>query len=183
MNSQDNNHSADTIDDLFRDLITKPKKTKTTRVPFKFLDPYTLEDRELFFGRESEIQEIYSKFYTSPLLLVYGESGSGKTSLIQCGLQAEIPREDALFITTRMATGTPQAVLKKAINQQLNSPLENSPVDEMLDTLYQQKSKPIVLVLDQFEEFFLFHSRSHRQAFAKQLAQWLQNKSYLRMRR
>ena len=181
MSQQNKAFENDSIDDLFRGISQTSSALSKNRSPFKFLDPYGLEDRELFFGRDLEISELYRKFYISPLLLVYGESGSGKTSLIQCGLQTEIPREDALFITARMAIGKPQAVLEKAINKQLKSPISSTKLDDMLDALYQQKSKPIVLVLDQFEEFFLFHSKHVRKAFSKQIAQWLQEKSYLRI--
>ena len=55
---------------------------QTTHSPFKFLDSYTKEDREIFFGREKEIDEIYSRVFQSKLLLVYGASGTGKTSTI-----------------------------------------------------------------------------------------------------
>ena len=33
--------------------------------PFKFLDAYTLEDREIFFGRTLEITELIRKVFAS----------------------------------------------------------------------------------------------------------------------
>ncbi len=174
-------HDDDSIHDLFRGLSLDANAPPEARTPFKFLDAYGLEDRDLFFGRDLEIRELYSKFYTHPLLLIYGESGSGKTSLIQCGLQAEIPQEEALFVFVRMATGTPQAVIEKALNKQINQSSQTEELDELLDAVYRQKHKSVMLVLDQFEEFFIFQPPVVRQHFAKQLAQWLQQKSYLRV--
>lgn len=58
--------------------------------PFKFLDSYTREDREIFFGREQEINELYRHVFESKILLVYGISGTGKSSLIYCGLANKI---------------------------------------------------------------------------------------------
>lgn len=57
--------------------------------PFKFLDAYTKEDTEIFFGREKEVEELYQKIFNGRILVVYGSSGTGKTSLIQCGLAAK----------------------------------------------------------------------------------------------
>ncbi len=54
--------------------------------PFKFLDPYTPKDKRVFFGRDREIEELYQKLMMTSLLLVYGLSGAGKTSLVRCGL-------------------------------------------------------------------------------------------------
>lgn len=54
--------------------------------PFKFLDSYTQADKDIFFGREEEIEQLYEMLFQSDLLLIYGASGTGKTSLIQCGL-------------------------------------------------------------------------------------------------
>ena len=54
--------------------------------PFKFLDAYDSQDKEIFFGREEEIEQLYKLIFQTNLMLVYGQSGTGKTSLIQCGL-------------------------------------------------------------------------------------------------
>ena len=54
--------------------------------PFKFLDSYTKEDNDIFFGREKEVEDIYTKIFQSKILLVHGASGTGKSSLISCGL-------------------------------------------------------------------------------------------------
>jgi len=55
------------------------------QAPFKFLDSYTKADKDIFFGREKETEEIFSRLFYSKMLLIYGPSGSGKTSLLQCG--------------------------------------------------------------------------------------------------
>ena len=54
--------------------------------PFKFLESYSIKDRDVFFGRDKEIDTLYSLVYKTPLTLLYGLSGTGKTSIIQCGL-------------------------------------------------------------------------------------------------
>ena len=49
--------------------------------PFKFLDSYTKDDRDIFFGRDREIEELYQKVFESKLLLVYGVSGTGNRTI------------------------------------------------------------------------------------------------------
>lgn len=69
--------------------------------PFKFLDQYNKEDREIFFGREREIDELYRRLFESKILLVYGESGTGKSSLVSCGLMSKFRESDCLPIYIR----------------------------------------------------------------------------------
>jgi len=54
--------------------------------PFKFLDPYGKDDINFFFGRDEEIEKLYQSVNKNRIVLVYGLSGTGKTSLVQCGL-------------------------------------------------------------------------------------------------
>ena len=56
------------------------------KYPFKFLDSYNQKDKDIFFGRDEEIEALYEMVFQTPILLIYGASGTGKTSLIQCGL-------------------------------------------------------------------------------------------------
>ena len=69
--------------------------------PFKFLDSYVKEDKDIFFGRDNEIDEIYTKVFQSNLLLIYGASGTGKSSLINCGLANKFVDADWLPINIR----------------------------------------------------------------------------------
>ena len=82
----------------------------TPREPFKFLDAYTKEDADIFFGREAEIEELYTRVFYSDLLLVYGHSGTGKTSLIQCGLANRFEDSDWLPISIRYGEGILQSL-------------------------------------------------------------------------
>jgi AAA+ ATPase superfamily predicted ATPase len=69
--------------------------------PFKFLDSYTKDDREIFFGRDREIEELYHRVFESKIMLVYGVSGTGKSSLIHCGLANKFQNTDWLPIVIR----------------------------------------------------------------------------------
>lgn len=54
--------------------------------PFPGLRPFTIEDSHLFFGRESQVDEVLLKLYQHRSVTIMGYSGSGKSSLMYCGL-------------------------------------------------------------------------------------------------
>jgi tetratricopeptide (TPR) repeat protein len=64
------------------------------RCPYKGLLPFTEEDQEFFAGRAKEIDLVISNLYASPLTILYGESGVGKTSLIVAGVLPELEKEE-----------------------------------------------------------------------------------------
>ena len=82
------------------------------KYPFKFLDAYNQNDTEIFFGRDEEIKVLYEMVFQNSILLVYGASGTGKTSLIQCGLAGKFKSYDWLALTVRRGSDM-NASLKK----------------------------------------------------------------------
>ena len=64
------------------------------RCPYKGLLPFAEEDQEFFAGRAKEIDLVISNLYASPLTILYGESGVGKTSLIIAGVLPELEKEE-----------------------------------------------------------------------------------------
>ena len=60
--------------------------------PFPGLRPFRPDESDLFFGRESESEEVLRKLLTSRFITVTGASGSGKSSLIYCGVLPELKK-------------------------------------------------------------------------------------------
>src|SRR5690606_38902693 len=54
--------------------------------PFPGLRPFTIDECHLFFGREGQADEILVKLSEHRFVTVMGYSGSGKSSLMYCGL-------------------------------------------------------------------------------------------------
>jgi len=54
--------------------------------PFPGLRPFNQNEQHLFFGRESQVDAMVDKLADNRLLAVVGASGSGKSSLVNCGL-------------------------------------------------------------------------------------------------
>ena len=123
--------------------------------PFKFLDAYELKDRDAFFGRETEINDLYQLVTQNRLTFVYGPSGIGKTSLVQCGLASRFDRVDWLPIFVRRGDDI-NASLRREIGKALglDSPYDGD-LTEAIDTLYKNYLRPVYLIFDQFEELFI----------------------------
>ena len=47
---------------------------------------FSTEQKALFFGRETPIKELYQLVRLEQLIVLYGKSGLGKTSLINAGI-------------------------------------------------------------------------------------------------
>jgi ABC-type transporter Mla maintaining outer membrane lipid asymmetry ATPase subunit MlaF len=54
--------------------------------PFPGLRPFKSDEAYLFFGRETQTDELLRRLRVNRFLSVIGSSGSGKSSLVRCGL-------------------------------------------------------------------------------------------------
>jgi hypothetical protein len=57
-----------------------------TRNPYPGPRPFTSEKYHIFAGRDHEISELSSLIISHPAVLLYAQSGAGKTSLLHAGL-------------------------------------------------------------------------------------------------
>jgi WD40 repeat protein len=134
--------------------------------PYKGLQPYTEADRAFFFGRERDAAIIISNLYAAPLTILYGASGVGKSSVLLAGVVPELretPRiaivvfrswQDAGFVSNL------KTEVLRAITQSANKEVKldcGLPLDEFLFNAAQALRGPIFIILDQFEEYFLYH--------------------------
>lgn len=129
--------------------------------PFKFLNYYEEADAGRFAGREREIVEISDAIAHAPTLIVYGKSGLGKTSLFLAGVFPELIQRNCLPVHVRTLQN-PMVDVLRAVTAMLGpSPAPATAptsglVPQLLEALRQLSAeRPVVLVLDQFEEFFI----------------------------
>lgn len=66
--------------------------------PFKMLDSFTESDRGAFFGREEDGRQLVRATINFHATLLLGESGVGKTSLIDVALMRPLLARDDLFV-------------------------------------------------------------------------------------
>ena len=68
------------------ELLTPAQKLQGKN-PFPGLRSFTVDESHLFFGRENQVDEVISKLVKNKVVTVLGISGSGKSSLIHCGVK------------------------------------------------------------------------------------------------
>ena len=147
--------------------------TTAPLTPFKGLTPFddTEQDALLFFGREREREIVVANLMASRLTVLYGPSGVGKTSLLRAGVAYGL-REvtDAAVVVFSSWPGDPGIHLREAIAQAIGIPAGES----LMETLEQGSHAvggDIYVILDQFEEYFLYHERAHEGSFAEEFAE------------
>lgn len=158
--------------DVYTARYSPPKKTITHKSPYKFLDYFHPEDRDLFFGRSADIRALQQKFHNTRLLVLHGESGTGKTSLIRAGLIPRLPPESYVTVYVRTLRD-PLAAIKTEIIRQLGRDARHAtlPLSEFLKKETELLSKTIIMVLDQFEELFVRFPKEIRESFAEELGE------------
>ena len=64
----------------------------TLENPFPGLRPFREDEEHLFFGREKQVDRMVDKLAATRFLAVIGTSGTGKSSLVNCGLKPALHR-------------------------------------------------------------------------------------------
>jgi uncharacterized RDD family membrane protein YckC/energy-coupling factor transporter ATP-binding protein EcfA2 len=73
-------------------IITEDPRRQRLANPFPGLRPFREDEEQLFFGRERQVDTLIDKLSHTRFLAVVGTSGSGKSSLVNCGLQPGLHR-------------------------------------------------------------------------------------------
>lgn len=114
---------------------------KSLKVPFKYLNSFEENDKELFFGRESDAAEFIRKLDNNhSFLLLFGKSGVGKTSFINASIINKLNQE---FFFTK--------ILRPGIN---NITFIENEIKEFLNKK-EVKAGNSIIIFDQFEEIFI----------------------------
>lgn len=165
------------------------------KYPFKFLDAYSREDQDIFFGRDEEIEALYQMVYQTDLILIYGASGTGKTSLIQCGLAGKFQPYEWLGVEIRRGENINESLEKKIsefdnvkkkaptgktlswLNRSNAEPASQEtaipPIIRELKNLYLQHFKPVFLIFDQFEELYILGTKQEQRRFVETVGEIL----------
>ena len=113
---------------------------------------------------------LYKMVFQTKLLLVYGQSGTGKTSLIQCGLANKFKRTDWFELFVRRKHNLNDA-LRQQIKASAKTPISDDlTLPEMVESLFLDFYRPVYLIFDQFEELFILGTPEEQQQFIDDLA-------------
>ncbi len=107
--------------------------------PFKFLDPFNKNDRGFFFGRDKEVIQLYDFVNKNRVVLVYGQSGTGKTSIIQCGLANEFETSDWNPFMIRREDDLNKSLLK-ILKNEIHVQIEEEEIENLVELLFAESS-------------------------------------------
>ena len=148
--------------------------------PFKFLDSYGKEDAATFFGREQETDELYARCTHAQTLVIYGRSGTGKTSLVQCGLRSRFDESDWLPIVIRRGSDL-NANLLGELRAAALTPSKSTDALELVHNVYLDHFVPVHLIFDQFEEIFIFGDEEEQQTFITTARTLIEQEQHVRL--
>jgi hypothetical protein len=167
--------------------------------PFVGPRPFEKEDSDRFFGRTRETEELLSLIIAHRAVLVYAQSGAGKSSLLRAGVIKRLEEQQYQVLRSARVHGLlpndvpPESVQNIFVYHAVQYWAATSPSGESVKnhaktTLSQflqplvaapaageESSPPLIVILDQFEEFFTTnqHRWQERRPFFDQLAQAL----------
>jgi hypothetical protein len=154
--------------------------------PFVGLEPYEEDDAPYFFGRERDRRLITANLKGAPLTVLYGASGVGKSSALQAGVihdlrlrveanaapderaRAEAAGAPVPFAVTyfngwrdewpleRVMERIRAAVAEATGDDEIPRWEPGSPATKAI-ARWNQRVGALLVVLDQFEEYFLYH--------------------------
>ena len=132
-------------------------------VPYVGLRPFERKDRRLFFGRDRDAHFLTNKVLTSPLTLLYAQSGVGKTSLLRALVIPQLA-EDGAFVVYFDGWGAERPhedliakLIELARDLGSSEPIDTPTLPDIVRLIAKVADRSVVLVLDQFEEFLVKH--------------------------
>jgi hypothetical protein len=169
--------------------------------PFVGPRPFEKEDSDRFFGRTRETEELLSLIIAHRAVLVYAQSGAGKSSLLRAGVIKRLEEQQYQVLRSARVHGLlpndvpPESVQNIFVYHALQYWAEKLPGDQSIKnhaqttlseflkplvvtpTADDDSSPPLILIFDQFEEFFTTNQArwQERRPFFDQLAQALQD--------
>lgn len=122
--------------------------------PFRHLQWFRREDAPIFFGRGHQIRDLYTRItdqQSAQIILLYGQSGVGKSSLLAAGLLPRLESEQKVLYARR----DQEIGLLGTLCQQLQLPSIPDAGEKIREAWRAQETgRLLTIVLDQVEELY-----------------------------
>jgi diguanylate cyclase (GGDEF)-like protein/PAS domain S-box-containing protein len=139
--------------------------------PYRPLAPFDERDHAVFFGRGHDTDRLLAAVQRSPLVVVIGPSGVGKSSLVQAGLVPALRASGTWTVTQcRPGRGRPfrpfrelagalfraEEFLETSVSdlRSRESELTAGGLPELLTTISSARNRRVLVILEQMEEIF-----------------------------
>ena len=150
--------------------------------PYTGLMPFSERQAPFFFGRDDERKIVTANLLASRLTVLYGPSGVGKSSLLNAGVACHLRRlaqqnlqefgtPEFSVIVFGAWRDDPRCGLARVLSQQVSEDIPGR-LAEKLDRVSSRLDCDLLIILDQFEEYFLYHTNEDcKDGFATEFAE------------
>lgn len=176
-------------------LCTKPKPPPRAyaldrRSAIKGLLSFTFNDADLFtrLQREDSLRECLQSITDDNFHfgILCGESGCGKSSFLQAGLWPRLMKLERRCVYVRFSDLDPLDSIRAAFTEQLKiakAMTEGADFPKLLKVATGEDARPLILIFDQFEQFFVHYQReAERAPFVQALGAWHRGRHQLPIR-
>lgn len=128
------------------------------KAPYIGLRPYEESEKDIFFGRAEEAAVLVNKIFNIPLVALFAPSGAGKSSILRTLIIPGLRELDAKVIYFDEWISDPIPALRQAVAEglgQANAAGGEKSLLDMVQAANKESEQSVVVVLDQFEQFFL----------------------------
>jgi len=148
--------------------------------PIKGLLPFNFDDAKFFtrMQREADLRECLQAVTDNHFRIgvLCGKSGCGKSSLLQAGLWPRLLVKQHQCVYVQVTNLDPLISIRQAFVKQLGLPVntvESADFKALANAVTALDPKSIVLILDQFEQFFVHNPKERdREHLVQALAAW-----------
>lgn len=122
--------------------------------PFRNILWFRREDAPVFFGRGYDIRELFQRITAvagAPILLYYGQSGVGKSSLLAAGLLPRLEQVQTVVCVRRDQALGLLGTLEKSVPAVFAG---HGNVSEYWRAVENETGRPLTVILDQVEEVY-----------------------------
>ena len=179
----------------FRSRAVERRRERWSGTPYRGLAYFDRRHAPIFFGREAEVNALIRTMTETEqgrrFTVVFGASGSGKSSLVRAGLWArlaagqvpELPGSERWLVSvmTPLEMGSPAASLRASLVRALQehdgfedkldaaAAVDQGPLAELAERLLPPGDARWLLILDQMEELFAAEQREAAADFLDRL--------------
>ena len=160
---------------------SEEREVRDIKNPFPGLRAFNLTEKHLFFGREGQSEKVLELLTSNRFIAIIGPSGSGKSSLINCGIIPQLfggylYEAGSRWKIARMHPGySPIESLSITLTESFSSP-DKTPgqiasetnlnyvlftkkaleISTLVEKIENYQNENILIFIDQFEELFRF---------------------------
>jgi hypothetical protein len=165
--------------------IELPRRNWKKSNPYRLLEPFEERDCDYFFGRDHDVVALSELVHRHQMVILFGESGVGKTSLLNAGLSPLLEKEGWIIVSTRCLDNPVQNIRNQVLRNIRNAGVEKAKLEMLqhekgfdsflfqLANLANVQELKLLIVLDQMEELFTLCGDRTRKDFEKGLTSLL----------